>query len=353
MCSRYSSRVVAPTYCSSPRVSMGHHPGSKCAIAPSAAPAPTTLCSSSMNSTTSLARMISSRAPFRRLLQRAAVLGAGHHGAEVENQHALAAQGLGHVAGDDLLGEALGDGGVLPTPGSLISAGFLARRLEHLDDALDLGVAADDRVEPALDCERSRAGLLEHALAGGVAFVVDAGVAESSARACRRLSSGHAEVLQHRGARAVALEEDAAAKVLGADGPRRPSLLGLLRAMSIAALAWGVTYMKGVGEALDGPETAGAGFCAELVGARLGRAKRAQQVEGPARRCRRVGRSTPISRCSVPSTGPRRTTPGAVSSASRARSENLLTSIAHPLSFIAECVRDTQRRRLPTCTIAM
>ena len=46
---RYSSSVVAPMQCSSPRASIGlsMFPAS---IAPSAAPAPTTVCSSSMNS---------------------------------------------------------------------------------------------------------------------------------------------------------------------------------------------------------------------------------------------------------------------------------------------------------------
>jgi hypothetical protein len=40
---------------------------------------------------------------------------------------------------------------VLPTPGSPISTGlFLVRRREHLDDAADLLVAADHRVELAL-----------------------------------------------------------------------------------------------------------------------------------------------------------------------------------------------------------
>ena len=49
MCLRYSSSVVAPIMCSSPRASIGLSmlPAS---IAPSAAPAPTTVCSSSMNS---------------------------------------------------------------------------------------------------------------------------------------------------------------------------------------------------------------------------------------------------------------------------------------------------------------
>ena len=49
MCLRYSLSVVAPIMCSSPRANIGlsMFPAS---IAPSAAPAPTTVCSSSMNS---------------------------------------------------------------------------------------------------------------------------------------------------------------------------------------------------------------------------------------------------------------------------------------------------------------
>src|SRR5438094_190866 len=48
MCLRYSSSVVAPMQCSSPRASMGFR-RFEASIAPSAAPAPTTVCSSSMN----------------------------------------------------------------------------------------------------------------------------------------------------------------------------------------------------------------------------------------------------------------------------------------------------------------
>ncbi len=47
---RYSSRVVAPMACSSPRASMGLS-RLAASMAPSAAPAPTTVCSSSMNRT--------------------------------------------------------------------------------------------------------------------------------------------------------------------------------------------------------------------------------------------------------------------------------------------------------------
>ncbi len=48
MCFRYSSRVVAPMQCSSPRASIGFR-RFEASMAPSAAPAPTTVCSSSMN----------------------------------------------------------------------------------------------------------------------------------------------------------------------------------------------------------------------------------------------------------------------------------------------------------------
>ena len=46
------------------------------------------------------------------VLELAAVLGAGDQRAEVERQHALVVQALGHVAGVDALGDALDDGGL-------------------------------------------------------------------------------------------------------------------------------------------------------------------------------------------------------------------------------------------------
>ena len=83
------------------------------------------------------------------LLELAAVLRAGDHRAEVEGDELLVAQRLGDVAGDDPLGQPFDDRGladagladqhrvVLRTPG------------EHLDDAADLGVPADHRVDLA------------------------------------------------------------------------------------------------------------------------------------------------------------------------------------------------------------
>ena len=83
------------------------------------------------------------------LLELAAVLRAGDERADVERQDALVEQRLRHVAGDDAVGEALGDR-------RLADAGLADERRvvlrparQDLDDPLDLLLAADDRVELA------------------------------------------------------------------------------------------------------------------------------------------------------------------------------------------------------------
>ena len=85
------------------------------------------------------------------LLELAAVLRAGEQAADVERPDALALQRLGHVARDDPLREPLDDRG-LADAGLADQDGVVLRAArEHLDDAADLLVAADDRVElPAL-----------------------------------------------------------------------------------------------------------------------------------------------------------------------------------------------------------
>ena len=98
MCLRYSSSVVAPIMCSSPRASIGLSmlPAS---IAPSAAPAPTTVCSSSTNSRirpsaalTSLSTALSRSSNSPRYFAPAT------SGAHVEGEDGLVPQALGHVA---------------------------------------------------------------------------------------------------------------------------------------------------------------------------------------------------------------------------------------------------------------
>ena len=83
------------------------------------------------------------------LLELAAELGAGDEGAQVERHDAPVAQALGHVAADDALGEALDDGRLADAGLADEHGVVLGAPAEHLDDAADLLVATDDRVELA------------------------------------------------------------------------------------------------------------------------------------------------------------------------------------------------------------
>ncbi len=83
------------------------------------------------------------------LLELAAVLGACQQRREVERQHALALEGLGHFLVDDALGQSfddrrLADAGLADEHGVVLGA-----PLQDLDGAADLVVAADHRIELA------------------------------------------------------------------------------------------------------------------------------------------------------------------------------------------------------------
>ena len=84
------------------------------------------------------------------LLELAAVLGAGDQGADVERDHAAVAKGLGDVAVDDPLGEALDDRGLADAGLADQHRVVLGAAREHLDHPADLLVAADHRVELVL-----------------------------------------------------------------------------------------------------------------------------------------------------------------------------------------------------------
>ena len=84
------------------------------------------------------------------VLELAAVLRARDHRADVERDEALVAQALGHVALDDAAGQALGDGGLADAGLADEHRVVLGAARQHLDDAPDLLVAPDDRVELAL-----------------------------------------------------------------------------------------------------------------------------------------------------------------------------------------------------------
>src|SRR3954453_15436538 len=112
MCLRYSSSVVAPTARSSPRASIGLS-RLAASTAPSAAPAPTIVCRSSLKKRKFAP---SPPPPLSRgrlpLLPLAPVLRAGQRRAHGERHHAAVAQRLRDIAGDDALGEALDDRGL-------------------------------------------------------------------------------------------------------------------------------------------------------------------------------------------------------------------------------------------------
>ncbi len=84
------------------------------------------------------------------LLELAAVLRAGDERAHVERHDSLVAQAVGHVAAHDALRQALDDGGLADARLADQHRVVLRAAAEHLDDAADLLVAADDRVELAL-----------------------------------------------------------------------------------------------------------------------------------------------------------------------------------------------------------
>ena len=217
MCFRYSSSVVAPMQRSSPRASAGFSRFAA-SIAPSAAPAPTSVWSSSMK------QMISPPASrdllehgLQAVLELAAVLGAGDERAEVERDEALVLQPLGHVAGDDALGEALDDGG-LADAGLADQDGVVLRApREDLDDAADLLVAADHRIELALPRElRQVAAVPLERLVLGLGVLI--GDALGAAHVDQRTVEA---VLRDAG-----LPQDAARGAVGLVGDRDEQVLG-------------------------------------------------------------------------------------------------------------------------------
>ena len=125
---RYSSKVVAPMHCSSPRARAGFSMFDA-SIAPSAAPAPTTVCSSSRNKITwPAARRTSSMTPFRRSsnsprnLEPATI-------APMSSANKRRPRRFSGTSPAAILRASPSAMAVLPTPGSPISTGlFFVRR---------------------------------------------------------------------------------------------------------------------------------------------------------------------------------------------------------------------------------
>ena len=136
--------------CSSPRASAGFN-RLDASIAPSALPAPTRVCISSMNRMIEPSAVVTScSTAFSRYLELAAVLGARNQRAHVKRQQLLVLQAFGHVTVEDAQRQPLDDRG-------LADAGFadqhgivLGAAGQHMDGAADLLVAADHGIELAV-----------------------------------------------------------------------------------------------------------------------------------------------------------------------------------------------------------
>ena len=147
MCLRYSSSVVAPIARSSPRASIGLS-RLPALTAPSAAPAPTIVCSSSMKRMIlPSAAAISASTAFSRSSNSPRYFEPAMSAPMSSAQHALALEPLGHVAADDPLREPLRDRRLADARVADQHRVVLRAPREHLDHAADLLVAADHRVE--------------------------------------------------------------------------------------------------------------------------------------------------------------------------------------------------------------
>ena len=83
------------------------------------------------------------------LLELAAVLGAGHHAGEVKHHQALVEQEVGDFLRQDALCQAFHDGGLADAGLAQEDGVVLGAAAQDLDEALDLVLAADHRVELA------------------------------------------------------------------------------------------------------------------------------------------------------------------------------------------------------------
>ena len=157
------------------------------------------------------------------LLELAAVLRARDQRPDVERQHPLVEQDVRHVAGDDPVGQALGDRGLADARLADQRRVVLRLATEDLDDPLDLLLSPDDRIELA----RTR-GLGQIDAEG-----IDGRGLGRALRLLRRTDRGrlredpddlvadlvevHAERLEHAGGDALALADEPEQQVLGAD----------------------------------------------------------------------------------------------------------------------------------------
>ena len=168
------------------------------------------------------------------LLELAAVLRAGDQRGQVERVDLLVLEQLGHLGAGDALGQALDDGRLADAGLADQHRVVLGAAREDLHDPLDLGLAADARVELALGGElgqvapelveqlggllalaRRRAGA--GARAAGLALAAAAGAGEHADDLVADLLRVGVEVEQDARGDALVLAHQAEQDVLGAD----------------------------------------------------------------------------------------------------------------------------------------
>ncbi len=157
------------------------------------------------------------------LLELAAVLRAGHQRTDVQGQHPLVGERVGNVTGHDPMGEGLGDGG-LAHAGLPDERGVVLRLApQDLDDALDLLLPTDDRVQLAgarqlgeVDAQRVQGGGLGRPL-GFLGRGGGAALGQDVDDLVPNLVQVDAQALEHAGGDPLALADEAQQQVLGTD----------------------------------------------------------------------------------------------------------------------------------------
>ena len=161
---------------------------------------------------------------FEALLKLTAVLGACHQQADIQGENALVFKDVGHIAGVDPLGEALGDGGFAHAGFANQHGVVLGAATQDLDDALDLVLAAHHRVELAVGglLGEVAAELIEGGGFGGAFATATAagdlsGLAQHADHLSAHLRQVDTQVFEHTSGHALAFANQAQQQVLGAD----------------------------------------------------------------------------------------------------------------------------------------
>lgn len=226
--------------CSSPRASFGFRMEAA-SIAPSAAPAPTSVdLVDEQDDVAALVDLLEHL--LQALLEVTAVAGARDQGTQVQGVNLLIAQGLRNLAVDDVQGQALDDGGLTHARLANEHRVVLGAAGEHLHDALDLAGAADNGVQLAvLSGLREVAAELVQDQGVGLLACLGSALARRGNTGDGRLVRGllvlattlvageqlnnlltnagqvGAQLHQHLGGYALALADEAEQDVLGAD----------------------------------------------------------------------------------------------------------------------------------------